>query len=131
MNFDIERIIQRVTDTLKTETVVGQPITVGEITMIPLINVSFGFGGGAGDDQNRGGCGGGGGGGARLTVAGMMVVKGDDVKFIPTATGKGSSSSLDKLLEALPDLVQKISKKAPSSKEQSAPNAEEPPTKEN
>jgi len=109
MSFDVESIIQKVTETLKTETVVGQPIQIGAITMIPIINVSFGFGAGGGDDRGNGT---GGGGGARMTVAGMMVVKGDDVSFIPTGKGSGMVGSLDRLLDKLPDLIEKVSPKA-------------------
>lgn len=112
MNINVESIIQKVTDTIKTETVIGNQITVGEVTLIPIINVSFGFGAGGGDGKSGGndqGNGAGGGGGARMTVSGMMVVKGDEVNFVPTGKGAGKTGSIDKVLDALPELLKKIS----------------------
>ncbi len=120
MKFDLESIIQKITETLKSETVVGESITVGDVTMIPVLNVTFGFGIGAGDDGSQGAGGGGGGGGGRISVVGMMVVKGDEVSFVPTSgKGAGKPSSLEKLLDALPDLLEKLPIKVSKSKEDS------------
>lgn len=127
MNIDVEGIIRRVTDTIKTETVIGEPITLGEVTLLPVMNVSFGFGGGGGDGASGGtnqGTGSGAGGGARMTVAGMVVVKGDEVSFVPTNKSSGKSGSFDKLLDALPDLLEKLSGKVSKQKEEAAPDAE-------
>lgn len=121
MNINIESVIQRVTDTLKTETVIGERIAIGEITLIPVMNVMFGFGVGGGEGkQGVGdqGAGTGGGGGGRMTVVGMMVVKGDEVSFISTTKGAGKSGSIDKILDALPDLIDKVSSKTSKSKDE-------------
>lgn len=123
MNFNVESIIQKVTDTLKTETVVGEPISVGDVTMIPIINVSFGFGAGGGSEVGNG-TNGGGGGGARMTVAGMMVVKGNDVNFIPTGKASGVLGSVDKLLDTLPELVEKLRKKESKPQDEGASKPE-------
>lgn len=128
MSIDINSIIQRVTDTIRTETVIGEPITVSGVTLIPVINVSFGFGAGGGDARPGGndqGNGAGGGGGARMTVAGMMVVRDGDVSFIPTGKGSGKAGPIDKILEALPDLIQKVSVKMPTKpQEKDEPDAQ-------
>lgn len=124
MSFNVENIIQRVTETLKTETVIGQPVSVGEITLIPVVNVTFGFGAGGGSDaSNVSNQGSGAGGGARMTVAGMVVVKADDVSFIPTGKASGKSSSLDKIFDVLPDLLEKVSVKVGKPKEEPAGGA--------
>lgn len=125
MNFNVENVIQKVTDTLTTKTVIGEQIQIGDVVLIPIMNVSFGFGGGGGDGKSGGseqGSGTGGGGGARLSVAGMMVVKGDEVKFIPTGKSAGKGGSIEKLMDALPDLLEKIPSK--SSKEKGVPDVE-------
>ena len=114
MSINVESIIQKVTDTLKTETVIGERITVGDVTLIPVVNVTFGFGAGGGEGKpasGEQGSGTGGGGGARMTVAGIVVVKGDDVTFLPTGKGAGKGGSLDKVLDALPGLLDKLSDK--------------------
>src|SRR5690606_40205019 len=74
---------------------------------IPIINVSFGFGGGGGG-ATEGGTGTGGGGGARMKVAGVLVIQGDDVRFVQT----GAGGALDKLVDAIPDLLEKCQVKA-------------------
>ncbi len=125
MNFDIDHVIQKVTEALTTKTVIGDRIEIGDVVLIPIMNVSFGFGGGGGDGKSSGneqGSGAGGGGGARMTVSGMMVVKGDDVTFIPTGKSAGKSGSIEKIVDALPELLEKMNKKA--SKEKDESNAE-------
>ena len=119
MSLNVESIVQRVTETLKTETVIGQPITVGDITLIPVVNVTFGFGAGGGSDaSNASNQGSGAGGGARMNVAGMVVVKGDDVSFISTGKGAGKSAAIDKILDALPELLENIPVKVRKQKEE-------------
>ena len=66
--------IQKIRETVDANTVVGEPIHAGEITLIPVSKISFGFGTGAsefggkapkapGDNPFGGGGGAGGGGG--------------------------------------------------------------------
>ena len=92
---------------LKTETVVGNPIQVGNITLIPIITVSFGVGGGEGsgkDSKGNDGSGGGGGVGCRISPNAVLVIKNDEVDLISLA-GKGS---LEKIVNMVPDIVSKI-----------------------
>lgn len=125
MNFNIETMIQKVTDTLTTKTVIGDPIEIGEVVLIPIMNATFGFGAGSGDGKSGGndqGSGAGGGGGARLNVAGMMVVKGEDVSFIPTGKSVSKGGSLEKILDSLPEILETL--KGKSSKDKGEPSAE-------
>lgn len=105
---DFQAMINNIIETVNTKTVVGDPIEIGNVTLIPVMNAYFGFGGGSGDGKsasgNEQGSGSGGGGGARLKVAGMLVVQDDDVKFLPT--GKGGA--IDKIVDSLPDLIDKV-----------------------
>jgi uncharacterized spore protein YtfJ len=72
---EIERI-------LSTKTVVGEPMTVGGNTIIPLVSIGFAFGGGGGSGgQKDSGSGAGGGGGVR--PVGVVVVTEDGVKVEP------------------------------------------------
>ena len=50
----------------KTETVVGEPVTVGDTVIVPVSKISFGFGAGGGGADEKGGGGSGTGGGVRL-----------------------------------------------------------------
>lgn len=48
---------------LTTKTVFGEAITVGETTLIPVVDVTFGLGTGGGSGEEKNKCGGSGGGG--------------------------------------------------------------------
>lgn len=92
---------------LRTETVVGEPFQVGNITMVPIISVSFGAGGGEGsgkDNKGNDGSGGGGGVGGKITPNAMLVIKNDELSFVPLS-GKGS---LEKIVEMVPEIMAKV-----------------------
>ena len=92
---------------IKTETVVGQPIVVGEVTLVPIISVMFGCGTGGGtgsDNKGMTGNGAGGGGGARISPNAILVIKKDEVTMLPV---KGKNN-LDNLINMVPDIVSKI-----------------------
>ena len=95
---------------LKTETVVGEPIILGETTLIPLISVSFGCGtgGGTGNSPKDGeGSGGGLGAGAKITPTAILVIKNGEVTMLPV---KGKYN-LESLIEMVPELISKVSSK--------------------
>lgn len=62
----LDKAVSEIESMLNTKTAVGEPITVGEHTLIPLVSVGFGFGGGGcqcdnekkGECHGSGGCGG-------------------------------------------------------------------------
>ncbi len=96
---------------LSTKTVVGEPITVGGNTLIPLICVGFGFGAGGGEGKGEGkgkgeGSGGGTGGGAGVKPVAIVIVSKDgNVRVEPV---KGSfASALEKLAETIPQVMEK------------------------
>ena len=95
---------------LKTETVVGEPIIIGETTIIPLVTVTFGLGGGGGKGKDAKGVDGDGGGvgmGAKITTDAVLVIKGDNVNLIPV---KGRTD-LDRLVTMVPEILGKFGKK--------------------
>jgi len=97
----LKGVVSELREIAKSETVIGQPITVGKTTVLPVIKLSVGFGAGGGqgeDTKAMSGFGGGGGGGARIEPA----EKG--VRFL--ATGKGK---WDSIIEAVPGIARKVS----------------------
>ena len=90
---------------LSSKTVVGEPIHLGDTTLLPLMNVTFGMAAGAfsGDKKNNGG----GGIGGNLTPSSVIVIHGDTTRLINIATHTG----MDKLLDLLPDFVDRFRKK--------------------
>jgi len=91
---------------LDIKTIIGEPMTVGNVTLIPVMNLTYGFGagGGEGRDEKQGGSGFGGGGGARLSAKAVIVIKDGDVSVLPL--GKGSA--IDKIVENIPGILEKI-----------------------
>lgn len=92
---------------LRSETVVGDPIQIGNVTLIPIITVSFGVAGGEGsgkDGKGNDGSGGGGGLGCRISPNAVLVVKNDEVSLVSLA-GKGS---LEKIMNMVPEIVSKM-----------------------
>lgn len=103
----METIFNKLDTFLKTETVIGEPLTIGSVKLIPIISVAFGVGGGLGGEKNQKGKdseGGGGGLGCRITPNAILVVKGEDVELIPLK----DRGSLEKLFDAMPDIISRL-----------------------
>ena len=95
---------------IKTETVVGQPIVVGEVTLVPIISVFFGCGAGGGkgsDNKSIDSDGAGGGGGARITPDAIVVIKKGEVSMLPIK----SKNNLEALIEMVPEIITKVNMK--------------------
>ncbi|MFH1382083.1 MAG: spore germination protein GerW family protein [Chloroflexota bacterium] len=95
---------------LTTRTVVGEPITVEGITLIPLISVGFGFGAGGGEGKGEAkqkgeGTGGGTGGGAWVRPVAVVVVTKEGVRIEPIKGGL--AAAIEKLGETIPQTMQK------------------------
>ena len=98
----LEGMYDKLDNFLKTETVVGETIEVGEVKLIPIITASFGLGGGIGEEYKAGG--GGGGVGCKISPDAILVIRGSEVEMMPVK----SRGSLDKLIEKIPSLLEKI-----------------------
>ncbi len=113
-NFDFKESVSTIFDKLenflKTKTVVGEPMTIGDTTLVPFINLTFGLGTGGGtgtDDKGMGGVGGGGGTGAKIAPTAVLVIQGDKVDLLPIR----KSGGLEKLIDLVPGIVEKIQEK--------------------
>lgn len=103
---DVEKLfgtaINEIERMLNSKTVVGDPITVEDNTLIPLISVGFGFGagGGEGTDPKKGaGTGGGTGGGGGIKPIALVIINKDGVRVEPVKGG--TTSVLEKLVETV------------------------------
>ena len=110
----LETMYNKLDKFLKTETVIGEPMELGEIKLIPIVTASFGMGGGIGEENKESGKseGGGGGLGCRISPDAILVIKGSEVELV-NLDGKGS---LDKLFEVMPELIGKVGGMAKGSK---------------
>ena len=102
--------ISKIRDMMSVNDVVGEPIVVGDVTIIPISKVSVGFGGGGADNAkaaNKDAFGGGMGGGVKVQPICFLVVKDGNVRMMPVPVP--ANSTADRLLEMVPDTLDKIS----------------------
>ena len=84
--------MEKIRTMVDVNTIVGQPILAGEVTIIPVSKVSFGFASGGSDFATKNqkpdadnSFGGGSGAGVNINPIAFLVVRGDTVKLLPVA----------------------------------------------
>ncbi len=88
---------------LTSKTVVGDPITIGNTTIIPLVDVNFGVGAGAmGNSKGTNNAGGGMGG--KLSPTAAIVIQDGLIRMMPVS----EESTLSKVLDMVPGVVGKV-----------------------
>ena len=108
---NIEGIMNITMDKLKAmvdaNTIIGTPIVVGEVTLIPVSKVSFGLATGGSDlpTKERATFGGGGGAGVTVSPIAFIAVSGNNVKLLQVNEER---TYVEKLIEAAPDIMDKI-----------------------
>ena len=87
---------------LSSKTVVGEPTQIGDTTIIPLVDVTFGVGAGASvqDKKNNGG----GGMSGKMSPSAVLVIKNGQIKLVNIK----NQDSVTKVLDMIPDLVDKF-----------------------
>ncbi len=111
----IKSILDELKAIAKTETIVGEPITIGDKTIVPVCKITLGFGagGGTGGTKDKGeGAGSGGGGGVVIFPAAFIVIKGDEVSVLGVKPGKW-----EYILEAIPGIIEKFREEKKGKKE--------------
>ncbi len=96
-------LFERLEKLLRTETVVGEPLHVGCVTLIPLITVILAVGGreGSGIAKKNYSDGDYGGAGCKISPHAILVIKNEEVSLLPL-TEKGS---MEKIVEMLPEII--------------------------
>lgn len=103
-----------------TNTIVGQPINTPDgVTLIPISRVSFGFGNGGGTgygkNQPKEQLGFGSGGGVKMEPVAFLVIKDGTTRVLPVAIPP--VSTMDRIVEMVPDIMDKVEKYFDKSKE--------------
>jgi len=96
MGQSLERLIS-------SKTVIGEPIVIKDVTLVPVVDVMFGLGsaGGGGPDAGAQGRGAGFGTGARISPRAVIVVRKDQVDVYPLSVG----GPVERILDRLPGLT--------------------------
>lgn len=102
----IRGIVEELKGIASAESIVGEAVTVGDKTVIPVVRVSVGFGAGGGEgqrDKSGSGFGAGGGGGCVVEPAAFIIMDKTGVSLLPAKPGK-----VDSFVDAIPAVVNKI-----------------------
>lgn len=93
--------------------IVGDPIVAGDVTIIPVSKVSYGFASGGSDFVGKNqkpdasnSFGGGSGAGVNIVPIAFLVVRGDNVRLLPVMPPPGTA--VDRVVDMVPDLVDKV-----------------------
>ena len=107
--------MERLRSMVDVNTVVGEPILAGEVTIIPVSMVSVGFASGGSDFASKNqrpeqdnSFGGGSGAGLKITPIGFLIVRGENVKLLPVMPPPGGA--IDRAVDMVPDLVDKVTR---------------------
>ena len=126
--------IQKIKEAVDANTVMGEPITAGEVTLIPVSKISLGFGTGGSEMAGNApkGCGenpfggGGGAGGTGSAVCYRIIAEEGSASVL--GINAQADSTVDRLVEMIPGAINRVSsfvegfsgkKKAPA--DESAP----------
>ena len=104
----LKGVVGELKEMAQSESIIGDPITIGDRTVIPVVKLSVGFGAGGGqgeDEKARSGFGGGGGGGASIEPAAFIIIDKDGIKLLPASKG-----TWENVIDAIPGIAKKISK---------------------
>ena len=114
----VKSMLEELRQMAKTETIVGQPVTIEDKTVLPVIKFSIGFGAGGGEGTGEGlsakedngsgkgsGYGQGGGGGIRIDPVAFVTVHDGKVMLLPITK---AGANVERLLDSIPDFIDKV-----------------------
>jgi uncharacterized spore protein YtfJ len=102
----ITGIVGELKQIASAESIIGEAVTVGDKTVIPVVKVTVGFGAGGGEgerEKKASGFGAGGGGGCIIEPAAFIIMDKTGISLLPAKPGK-----IDSIVEAIPGVVNKI-----------------------
>ena len=123
--------MNNIQDMIDVDTIIGEPMEIGKnITIIPISKVSFGFVAGGSEfkgeaieeynkkDKNeeityKNPFGGGSGAGVNITPVSFLVINDGNIKLMPVEY----CSTIDKIVDYIPDIVNKVSEIIDSNKD--------------
>lgn len=110
---NLDSIFENFKNMISVETVVGEAVQIGDATLVPFVNVSFGFGTGGftgNKEESKGNAKtSGGGGGAKMEPTAILVIKGERIELF-SIKGDFKSSGFEKLIGMVPEIITKMKK---------------------
>lgn len=116
----IEALLRGMDTVLSTKTVVGEATHIGDTIILPLVDVSFGVGAGAGSNGEKNSASGAGGLGGKMTPSAVLVIRDGETKLVNIK----NQDAVTKVIDLIPDLVNKLSKNGKKKEEQAVTDSE-------
>lgn len=124
VNKIMENTLEKMRQMVDTSTIIGEPMVTGEVTLIPVSKVSYGFTSGGTDLPSKSNAelfGGGGGGGITIQPVAFIVIEKGKCRMMQI---NNYTSSADRAIAMIPELVDKVTDLLKSEKAED-PKAEE------
>ncbi len=109
---NIKGVIDTTMDKLRTmvdaDVIIGEPIVIGKITLLPVSKVAFGLATGGSDFPSKTDkqlFGGGGGAGVTISPVAFICINGDNVHMMPVYS---EMNTIDKAINMAPELIDKV-----------------------
>ena len=127
VNKIMENTLEKMRQMVDTSTIIGDPMVTGDVTLIPVSKVSYGFTSGGTDLPSKSNAelfGGGGGGGITISPVAFIVIEKGKCRMMQI---NNYTSSADRAIAMIPELVDKVTEllKADKDDEKSAEEAAE------
>ena len=106
----VNTMMQGMESFLSSKTVVGEPTQLGDTTIIPLVDVTFGVGAGASskDNKDNGTVDGGAGGmTGKMSPSAVLVIKNGQVRLVNIK----NQDTINKIIDMVPDLIDRFTSK--------------------
>ncbi|MBE6810646.1 MAG: sporulation protein YtfJ [Ruminococcaceae bacterium] len=104
----MDTTMEKLRTMVDADTIIGTPIVVGNITLLPVSRVSFGLATGGSDFPSKSGqqlFGGGGGAGVTVNPVAFICINGDNVHMMPVYS---EMNTIDKAINMAPELIDKV-----------------------
>ena len=106
---NLEVLFNKMENFVSTKTVIGDPITIGKVILVPLIDVSFGVGAGAKQNKSSKAAsdtknGSAAGLGAKMSPSAILVINDGTVQMVNV----NDQNSINKLIDMIPSITDKI-----------------------
>ena len=96
---NLEILMNKIEDFVSSKTVVGEAVKVGEVTLVPLVDVSVGVGAGGAENGAGGGAL-----GAKITPSAVLAISNGSVQLVNIK----NQDAVSKLIDMAPGIAAKL-----------------------
>lgn len=103
----IKMLFSKMEEFISTKTVVGEAVHIGDVILVPLVDVAFGMGTGQSgtiEEETKGKTGGGGAMGAKMTPSAVIVIVDGTVQLVNVK----NQESIGKMIDMIPGILSKF-----------------------